>query len=55
MMFQTETETLPREEIEALQLRRLQNLCARIYANVPFYQRKFDEIGITPADVKKSC
>ena len=52
MMFQTETETLPREELEALQLRRLQNLCARIYANVPFYQRKFDEIGITPADVK---
>jgi len=52
MMFQPDTETLPREELEALQLRRLQNLCARIYANVPFYQRKFDEIGITPSDIR---
>ena len=52
MMFQSDIETLPREELEALQLRRLQNLCARVYANVPFYQRKFDEIGITPGDIK---
>lgn len=52
MMFQSDTETLPREELEALQLRRLQNLCAKVYANVPFYQRKFDEIGLTPNDIK---
>lgn len=52
MMFQPDLETLPREELETLQLRRLQNLCARVYANVPFYRKKFDELGITPADIK---
>ena len=52
MMFQQDLETLPREELKSLQLRRLQDLCARLYANVPFYQRKFDEIGITPKDIK---
>ena len=44
-------ETLPREEIEALQLRRLQDLCARVYANVPFYRKRFNDIGITPGDI----
>lgn len=52
MMFQQDLETLPREELKNLQLRRLQDLCAKLYANVPFYQRKFDEIGITPKDIK---
>ncbi len=52
MMFQRDLESLPKDELEALQLRRLQDLCARIYANVPFYQRRFDEIGITPKDIK---
>lgn len=46
-------ETLPREEIEALQLRRLQDLCARVYANVPFYRKRFNDIGITPGDIKR--
>ncbi len=51
MIFNIEKETMPREEIEALQLRRLQDLCRRLHANVPFYRKRFDEIGITPADV----
>lgn len=52
MMFQQDLETLPKDELKELQLKRLQDLCARLYANVPFYQRKFDEIGITPNDIK---
>ena len=52
MMFQQDLETLPKDELKNLQLTRLQDLCARLYANVPFYQRKFDEIGITPKDIK---
>ncbi|MCH5276381.1 MAG: phenylacetate--CoA ligase [Desulfovibrionaceae bacterium] len=52
MMFQPDLETLPREELERLQLRRLQTQCARVYANVPFYRRRFDEIGVTPDDIK---
>ncbi|OXS29973.1 MAG: phenylacetate--CoA ligase [Desulfovibrio sp. MES5] len=52
MLFNIKQETLPREELEALQLRRLRNLCDRVYANVPFYRKRFDEAGITPADIK---
>ena len=35
-----------------MQLRRLRDLCDRVYANVPFYRKRFDEAGITPADIK---
>ena len=52
MLFNIKQETLPREELEALQLRRLRDLCDRVYANVPFYRKRFDEAGITPADIK---
>ena len=52
MLFNIRQETLPREELEALQLRRLRDLCSRVYANVPFYRKRFEEIGITPADIK---
>ena len=52
MIFDIAHETLPREELEALQLRRLKDLCNRVYANVPFYRRRFDELGITPSDIR---
>lgn len=52
MLFNIRQETLPREELEALQLRRLRDVCNRAYANVPFYRAAFDEIGLTPADIK---
>lgn len=53
MIFDVDRETLPREELEALQLTRLRSLCERVYANVPHYRRRFDEAGITPADIRK--
>ncbi|ADU66049.1 phenylacetate--CoA ligase [Desulfurispirillum indicum] len=52
MLWNEEFETLPREALEALQLKRLQNTCARVYANVPYYRAAFDQAGITPADIK---
>ncbi|MEG2172008.1 MAG: phenylacetate--CoA ligase [Desulfovibrionaceae bacterium] len=51
MLYNLEKETLPREDLEALQAKRLHNLCARVHANVPFYRKRFDEIGISPADI----
>ncbi len=51
MIFDVDKETMPREELEDLQLRRLKNLCERVYANVPFYNRKFKELGIEPKDI----
>lgn len=52
MIFHPALETMPREELENLQLRRLQDLCTRLYGIVPFYRKRFDEIGMTPGDVK---
>lgn len=45
-------ETMPREDLEAIILRRLKATLERIYANVPFYRQKFDENKITPNDIQ---
>ena len=52
MFFNEEFETLPRPALEALQLKRLQNVLELVYANVPFYKASFAKAGISPADVK---
>ncbi len=52
MIYDIEFETMPREALEAIQLRRLQATLSRIYATVPFYRNKLDEAGIKPADIK---
>jgi len=53
MIWNEEFETLPREALEALQLKRLKATLERVYATVPFYKRKFDEIGFHPDKLKK--
>lgn len=52
MIYDIEFETLPREALEAIQLRRLRATLDRVYATVPFYRRKFEEAGVVPADIK---
>ncbi|GAB4482912.1 MAG: phenylacetate--CoA ligase [Thermodesulfovibrionales bacterium] len=52
MIWNEEFETLPREALEALQLKRLKNLIERVYAAVPYYRKKMDEQGVKPADIK---
>ena len=52
MLFDEEFETLPREALEALQLKRLVATAKRVYAKVPFYKKTFDEAGIKPSDIK---
>lgn len=44
-------ETLPRGELEALQLARLREVVARV-ANVPFYREAFALRGITPKSIR---
>jgi phenylacetate-CoA ligase len=53
MIYNIEFETMPREALEAIQLRRLQATVERVYATVPFYREKFKETGIKPADIQK--
>lgn len=45
-------ECMQRDEIEQLQLERLQATLHRVYKTVTCYKRKFDEAGIDPGDVK---
>ena len=52
MIYDEEFETLPREALEAIQLRRLQHLAERVYATVPFYKNAFDEKGIKPDHIR---
>jgi phenylacetate-CoA ligase len=52
MIWNEEFETLPREALDALQLKRLKATVERVYETVPFYKIKFDEMGVKPAHVK---
>jgi len=52
MVFDVQNETMPRDELECLQLARLKYLVQKVYHNVPFYNQKFREIGIKPENVK---
>jgi len=47
-----QVETLPREEVETIQLDRLKALLHRVYEAVPFYRALFDKAGILPGDVR---
>jgi phenylacetate-CoA ligase len=52
MVYDEEFETLPREALEAIQLKRLKGLVERLYATVPFYKKAFDEKGVKPGDIR---
>lgn len=52
MIFNEEFETLPREALEALQLKRLKQAADRVYHTVGFYKKSFDNAGVTPDDIK---
>ncbi|HEX5679808.1 MAG TPA: phenylacetate--CoA ligase [Desulfobacterales bacterium] len=52
MIYNEELETMPREALESIQLRRLQTTVARVYNATPFYRRRFDEAGVEPADIR---
>ncbi|MFQ3302008.1 MAG: phenylacetate-CoA ligase, partial [Planktomarina sp.] len=45
-------ETAGRDEIEALQLKRMQWSLAHAYNNVPHYKASFDNAGVHPDDLK---
>jgi len=51
MYWEQDKECMDREELEQLQLERLQSTLNRVYAHVPFYRKKFDALGITPEDI----
>lgn len=50
--FEPKMETMNREELEALQLRRLKQQLRGCYQNSEFYKHKFREAGIKPDDIR---
>ena len=52
-MIWSKEETLPREQIEKIQLERLQETVNRVYEKVPAYRKKMDELGVKPSDIKE--
>src|SRR5437660_6618107 len=50
--FNAEIETLPKSQLQALQLDRLQVMVTRAYTQNAFYRRLYDEAGVKPADIR---
>ncbi len=51
-MRQPEMEAMDREELELLQLERLQSTLTRAYRQVTFYRQQFDRLGLSPEAVR---
>jgi phenylacetate-CoA ligase len=52
MIYNEEFETLPREALKALQLKRLQQVLQRVYYTVGFYKKSMDAAKITPESIQ---
>jgi len=46
------TETMPREEVNALHLKRIQKLIRYAYTHVPLYRNLYNRVGLKPEDVR---
>lgn len=52
MFFQKDIETMPRQQLEELQLKKLQYIAKYCYENVPMYKKKFDNAKFLPDKIK---
>jgi phenylacetate-CoA ligase len=52
MIYNEEFETLPREALRALQVKRLQQVLERVYHSVGFYKKALDAAKIKPHEIK---
>ncbi|MGC9141411.1 MAG: phenylacetate--CoA ligase family protein [Caldimicrobium sp.] len=50
--FNPKIELISKEELRALQLKRLKRLLNKVYKKVPHYRKKFEEAGVKPSDLK---
>lgn len=46
------TETMPRERLDVVHLRRIRKLIAYAYEHVPFYRQLYDKAGFRPDDIR---
>lgn len=50
--FNEEIETLPKRQLQALQLERLQTIVERAYTQNPFYRKLYAEADVKPSDIR---
>ena len=50
--YDPDIECMPREQLEAMQLERLQEMVRYAYDNTVYYKRSFDEAGVQPSDIR---
>jgi len=50
--WEKDLETMAREDLEQIQLERLEAVLARVYMHVPFYRKSFDKAGFEPDDFR---
>src|SRR5260370_9919945 len=50
--FNEEMETLPKDKLKALQLKRLQAIVERAYSQNKFYRDLYDEAKVKPSDIQ---
>lgn len=50
--FDAASETMPREKLRALQLRRLKQTVKNAYDNVPLHRKRLKANGVAPADIR---
>ena len=51
-IYNKAVETAERHELEAMQSLALIRMVRHVYENVPIYEKKFDEKGVKPSDIK---
>lgn len=50
--FNEDIECAPREVLHWTESQKLKKMVKRCYENIPFYKKKFDEIGLKPEDIQ---
>ena len=52
MMWNEKIETMPREDIEEMQLKKLQSTVKRAFDKIPYYNKKYSEANVFPEDIE---
>ncbi|MDO8869872.1 MAG: phenylacetate--CoA ligase [Methanobacteriaceae archaeon] len=52
MVWNEKAECMSRDDLNDLQLKKLQDVVKRAYENVPYYNKKFQNMGVFPEDIQ---
>ncbi|MCF0226568.1 MAG: phenylacetate--CoA ligase [Methanobrevibacter sp.] len=52
MIWDKQKECMPREELEELQLKKLQETVKRAFKKIPYYNKKYTEVEVFPEDIE---